>query len=53
MERPSTENLNAMMRGIELSTYQKMLAFDEFAQLKKYINHLESKPSVSERRESK
>lgn len=41
MMRPQIENLKAQMRGVQLSSYQRALALDEYYKLLDYVEELE------------
>ena len=41
MQKPTTENLGALVRNCKLNTYQLKLASNEMAFLEKYIEYLE------------
>jgi hypothetical protein len=41
MEKPSIENLEALVRGMELNIYQRALAKNELTRLKTYVYELE------------
>ena len=46
MQKPVTDNLEALLSGFELTPYQRVLAVQEHALNKEYIKYLESKKAI-------